>query len=202
MAKICTSSATYQSLISLLSSTLSLVLSHATLHVLFGSTGGYWIFFPTQGWQDGQHRGTEWAMSLNYVRAACSHSTSPHHSPKERRRKSVKRRNMATVLLFKLCNIHFCQSILDDKFTASLRLIVWTLLRESISRKTVKVRVNVITLHRQFLATCEWQRRPLSSNVLSRNIKNVLVMNKQLLIYAFSGRFYPKQNANWIYGKM
>lgn len=79
-------------------------------------------------------------------------------------RETETRENMA----FKLCSIYFCQSILDDKFTASLQVSVWALLRESISRNTVKVQVNEIALRKQFLALHESRWRPTLSDVQSR----------------------------------
>lgn len=79
-------------------------------------------------------------------------------------RETETRENMA----FKLCSIYFCQSILDDKFTASLQVSVWALLRESISRNTVKVQVNEIALRKQFLALHESRWRLTLSDVQSR----------------------------------
>lgn len=126
------------------------------------------LFSPLRGDRTASTEGQNerWAVTMSEQRVLIPQLHITHFATGPERDRSE--REYGSGAAFKLCNIYFCQSILDDKFTASLQVSVWALLRESISRNTVKVQVNEITLRKQFLELHESQWRLLSSNVQSR----------------------------------
>lgn len=108
------------------------------------------------------------------------HSSTSLTLPRAQRERNE--REYGSAAAFKLCSIYFSQSILDDKFTASLQVSIWALLRGSISRNTVKVQVNEISLRKQCLALHESQWWLMLSNVQSRINSKCLCFKVALMI--------------------